>query len=86
MIEAKLTYVSADAVPEQAAAKEGEPEPPKRYSFIVRAHRPERPAQQGHEFRAEPWHAGRPLYQDRRTHVFRLPDAPADGRLLAGLP
>jgi hypothetical protein len=37
MIEAKLTYVLADAVPEQAAAKEGEPDPPKRYSFIVRA-------------------------------------------------
>ena len=37
MIEAKLTYVSADAVPEQPVAKEGEAEPPKRYSFIVRA-------------------------------------------------
>ncbi len=37
MIEAKLTYVSADAVPEQAAAREGEAEAPKRYSFIVRA-------------------------------------------------
>jgi HlyD family secretion protein len=37
MIEAKLTYISADAVPEQGEAKPGEPEPPKRYSFIVRA-------------------------------------------------
>jgi len=36
MIMARLTYVSADAVPEQSPAKEGEPEPPKRYSFIVR--------------------------------------------------
>jgi HlyD family type I secretion membrane fusion protein len=37
MIEAKLTYLSADAVPEPGVAKEGEAEPPKRYSFIVRA-------------------------------------------------
>jgi HlyD family secretion protein len=36
MIEAKLIYVSADAVPE-ALAKEGDPQPPKRFSFIVRA-------------------------------------------------
>lgn len=37
MIAAKLTYVSADAVPEQGS-KQGEPEAPKRYAFIVRAH------------------------------------------------
>jgi membrane fusion protein, type I secretion system len=37
MVEAKLTYVSADAVPEQQETNPGEPEPPKRYSFIVRA-------------------------------------------------
>jgi HlyD family type I secretion membrane fusion protein len=37
MVEAKLTYVSADAVPEQQETTAGEPEPPKRYSFIVRA-------------------------------------------------
>jgi HlyD family secretion protein len=37
MIDATLIYVSADAVPEQAVAKEGEPQPPKRFSFIVRA-------------------------------------------------
>jgi membrane fusion protein, type I secretion system len=37
MVEAKLTYVSADAVPERQETNPGEPEPPKRYSFIVRA-------------------------------------------------
>jgi HlyD family secretion protein len=37
MIKAKLVYVSADAVPEQAPEAGGQPEPEKRYSFVIRA-------------------------------------------------
>jgi HlyD family secretion protein len=36
MIKAKLIYVSADAVPEQAPVAEAAADPPKRYSFIIR--------------------------------------------------
>src|SRR5262249_30639043 len=35
MVMGKLTYVSADAIPDQAAARPGEPEAKKRYAFVV---------------------------------------------------